>query len=113
MVRLIAVKVVSSESSTNVFQFHDGTIDRATQILVQHKFIQFQFHDGTIDSNQQNHLCGLPSNFNSTMVRLIVYKTKGTQLMAIFQFHDGTIDRNGQDIVAIKTFIISIPRWYD
>ena len=74
------------------FQFHDGTIDSELRKAMKEAQTAFQFHDGTIDSSDSKlNSLHENTNFNSTMVRLIVLSV-----------HSG-----------LKPEHISIPRWYD
>ena len=93
MVRLIANNAIQNAFTIELFQFHDGTIDRSFTTITLVSVVTFQFHDGTIDSQFQRFICHFFTHFNSTMVRLIVAANSDFPLPQKFQFHDGTIDR--------------------
>jgi len=72
MVRLEVVGVYCVIVGAGKFQFHDGTIRSCPAAGCILLYQEFQFHDGTIRREWKESLSGIPSDFNSTMVRLEV-----------------------------------------
>ena len=95
MVRLKDI-TPSAAGAYNMFQFHYGTIKRASGVGPQGEVVRFQFHYGTI---KREHLQARPAarpRFNSTMVRLKEYPLIRDVEILMFQFHYGTIKSPSQ-----------------
>ena len=76
-----------------MFQFHNGTINTDTLLLIKHTYIQFQFHNGTINTSTKKNEGIIPEcRFNSTTVQLILISQSATADEPLFQFHNGTIN---------------------
>ena len=74
------------------FQFHYGTIKRKTALMTQITAKMFQFHYGTIKSFGNLYRITPLYSFNSTMVRLKVFRP--------------------ESLLQLST-LVSIPLWYD
>ena len=72
----------------------------------------FQFHYGTIKREKTSMSAFNQLDFNSTMVRLKVFRRPRACNVLLFQFHYGTI-KSQCNTSALSHRFISIPLWYD